>query len=186
MRVQGRAGMRLVVSALALTAITGLGVVGARGEGSRGVVGSDVPLGDNPTVQACMTRGTANCNPTPGVYATFVANNPLARPDRSGSQLLSDGEAIRLAGGASGSVSATARLVTYRFVAQLDKGLGENGEVWPDRQVWVVTVHGNFPPGPGFFPVLAGAPPVLHVYSMVIDAETGIKTDVCFGCEAVK
>ena len=60
--------------------------------------------------------------------------------------------------------------------------LAVSAVIHPDRKVWVVTVHGDImTPGS-----IVGPSTVVHVYSMIIDGETGMMSDWGYGCEAVK
>jgi hypothetical protein len=63
-------------------------------------------------------------------------------------------------------------------LAALDPGLTENEIPDARRKVWVVTVQDDItvPAGP------SRASRVAHVYTEVIDAESGFVTDMCFGC----
>ena len=147
-----------------------------------GVSGSVAAPANEPSVEACVARRGLNCNPDPRVYATFVAMNPEAHPPNANAPLMSEAEALARARGDNASAPARARLLRYGDVAALDSSLGANGIVHPDRKMWVVTVHGDI--------TTMGSPrwkpAVVHVYSVVIDAETGIRTDMCFGCEALR
>lgn len=76
---------------------------------------------------------------------------------------------------------AAARLVQYSGVTGIGAALGSNGVAHPDRRVWVVTVRGDIET-PGS---LREPPRTVHVYSIVIDGETGTVTDMCYGCAAI-
>ncbi|PZS06949.1 MAG: hypothetical protein DLM70_04235 [Chloroflexi bacterium] len=115
------------------------------------------------------------------MYAKFVAGNPMAQAPGANPHYLSETDALTHARG--GDVAAPARaLLPYRDAASLNEALAANGVVHPDRKVWVVTVHGDvMTPGS-----LTTRPTVVHAFSMIIDAESGIVTNWCYGCEAVK
>lgn len=90
--------------------------------------------------------------------------------------------AIAIARGGNVSAPAFARLVERKDVGTLDRGLGENALVNPERMTWVVTVHADL--------MTRGAPAVapvkVHWYTVAIDAATGQVTDMCYGCDTIQ
>jgi hypothetical protein len=165
--------------AVAALVVTAAAVMGA---GNGGVRGSKAVSPSDPQAAACMARGEVNCNPDPGVYATFVASNPIAHAPRANPHYITEADVLTRARGGNTGALAKAALVSYHAVSNLQPGLGSNGVIHPERKVWVVTVHGDIETRGS----LRSKPTVVHVYSLVIDAETGIVTDMCYGCEAVK
>ena len=158
----------------AAVAVSGAGI----GPGLGGA--TEAPSRD-PNIAACMAQGRVNCNPDPGVYATFVAKNPIAQPPSANPHYVSEADVLVRARGRNVAAPAAARMVNYGELARIDAGLGSSGVVHPDRKVWVVTVRGDIET-PGS---LREPPRTVHVYSLVIDGETGTVTDMCYGCAAV-
>ena len=135
----------------------------------------------DPNVDACMKQGRVDCNPDPSVYATFVAENPIAQPPSANPRYLGEADVLARARGNNVSAPAAARLVNYKDVAGIETGLGSNAMVHPDRKVWVVTVRGDIETRGS----LREPPRTVHVYSLVIDAETGTVVSIGYGCAAI-
>jgi hypothetical protein len=71
-----------------------------------------------------------------------------------------------------------ARLMTRAATAELDSGLGANNYApHPARKVWVVSVHVDVRTRGS----IASPSATVHGYSVVIDAETGMVTDMGWG-----
>jgi hypothetical protein len=98
--------------------------------------------------------------------------------DRS-APLLSEGAAIARARGGRVAAPASALMMRYGDIGGSARDFEDNAVVNPDRPAWIITVHGDAQPT-----TLMGTDPgTVHVYSMVIDAESGIVSDWCYGCD---
>lgn len=129
-----------------------------------------------------MAARKLECNPNPGARETFVADNPIAQPPNPSANVMSMDDAILKAGGTVGGKDSRARLMTYAELSALAPGLGANGVVDPRRRVWAVTVHRDvMTPGS-----LRWKPAVVHVFTVVYDAESGQATDLGYGLDVVK
>lgn len=137
----------------------------------------------SPSVHACEAAGKPNCNPNPGAIQTLTAGNPLAQPPSAHLHYLTEAQAIALARGQNSTAPVAARLMTlHEFEDTIYAGTKGVAVLNHDRMKWIVTVHADVMTdgSPGF------APPLKHVYSVVIDAETGIGDGGCIGCAWVK
>lgn len=164
-----------------ITAVGGVSAARALGAGDSGHVSALLPSApsSNPTVMACMeARKRNDCNPDPRIRRALDAANPEARVPVAGARLMSRQEAIRQAGGLASGKDSAAQLMQYADVPRIDPGLGENGIVNPARWVWIVSVNQNTRTRAS----PAQASVVVHGYTDVIDAQTGIITDACAGC----
>lgn len=175
LHVRGKTSL-IVVSLVIAAGASGVAAVAA---GTSGLSAANRLAPDNPTVMACVSRRGQDCNPNPAVRATFVAGNPIAQQPNAHPTYISEQAAISRARGAADAASPTsARLMTRAGLQALDPNLAENGIANPDRKIWVVTVHGNT--------LTMGDPEhkprLVHVYTVVVDAESGIVTDSCVGC----
>ena len=131
-----------------------------------------VPPPLSPTIQACVDAHRPVCNPT--AYATFVASDPLARPPSAHPVYISRRQAIaeahRYATDQSTRVfKIRARLMLRREFESLDKSWTLHNQ---ERKVWVVTVYANVPD--------MRTSKLAHYYTVAIDAETGIISDIAF------
>lgn len=162
--------------------VLGGGVLVVRGAGGGPAAGSPAVQANDPAVEACVERREINCNPNPAVYPTFIANNPVAQPPNTSAAVISEARALEIARGPSLSAPAHAAFVTHSQLVAMDQSLADNGVVNPDRKLWVVTVQADT--------WSRGSPSrkpwEVHSYTVVIDAQTGIVTDACYGCTTVK
>ena len=104
------------------------------------------------------------------------------RPPDPNAIRMTEAEALERARGRNTDAPAFALLVPYRDAAAANPSLAASAQVHPDRLVWVVTVHADIMTRGG----LATAPQLVHVYSLIIDAETGGVPDFGWGAEAVR
>ncbi len=147
---------------------------------------ADKPSGylppNDPHFEACKQQGGLHCNPDPSVYATFVAGNPLAQPPSATPHYISEAQAIAAARGSHTNADARARLMTRAELEALAPALGVNNMPDPRRKIWVVTVDGDvWTRGDA-----AHKPHIVHVYTVVLDAETGQWTDSGLGLEVLR
>ncbi|MBV9278675.1 MAG: hypothetical protein JOZ41_01210, partial [Chloroflexi bacterium] len=106
--------------------------------------------------------------------------NPTSYPPSEQPEYISEEDALAIALGGRQALDdverppAYARLMGRRETATLDPSLGAyNYSPHPARKVWVVCVHGEARTrGSPAWP-----PELVHGYSLVIDAETGMVTD---------
>jgi hypothetical protein len=104
------------------------------------------------------------------------------QPPEPGVTPMTETLALVRARGERANAPASALLVPYRDAAAANAALAANATVHPDRMVWVVTVDADVMTAGSF-----GVQPRLkHMYSVIIDSETGGVTDSCVGCEAVR
>ena len=180
----GKLRIAAAVSACAL--VLCLWALTAQGaQGGRGRVAADQGISPaDQQVHACIAQGKVNCNPDPGVYATMVAANPPLQPPSANPTYITEQQAVSEARGqgtppAPDTVAAFARPMTRPEYERLD---GDLTNFNPQRMVWVVTVHADM--------LTDGSPlvkpQVKHVYTIALDAETGIETDACIGCDLIK
>jgi hypothetical protein len=119
------------------------------------------------------------CNSDPSAIATAVATNPLKAGPSANASLMAQSIAVARARGGRASAPADSILMRYGDVASYASDFEANGVVNPDRPVWVVTVHGD-----AQAPSIGNQGPTsVHVYSMIIDAQSGIASDWCYGCD---
>lgn len=110
-----------------------------------------------------------------------MTEHPLRQPLGPSPRYLTESEVLARARGKNVDAPAAARFVSYRDVASFHLGLGSNAAVHPERKVWVVTVHGDIETRGS----LRERPRIVHVYSLVMDAEMGQVTDIGYGCAVV-
>jgi len=153
-----------------------------------GVRASEVPwLGPhNSTLRSCQLSGQAVCNPAAKAY--FESISPWSHAPAVGAGTISRTQAMRAAltfaetgqtGVAPIASPARAILTTRQELEKLPGNPGVNASADPSRPVWVVTVHADV----GIDNLLGNH--VVHVYTVVIDAETGWITDGCKGCDTL-
>jgi hypothetical protein len=111
-----------------------------------------------------------------------MADNPTLEPPSADPHYLSETEAIAMARGSHTDAPVIARLMTPAEAASLAPRLVAMGVKNPDRKVWIVTVHADaWTRGSAERPAQ-----LVHVYSMVIDAEARFATDIGLGIEALR
>jgi hypothetical protein len=110
--------------------------------------------------------------------------NPVAYPPSRNPRYVGEEDAIAIAlGSARGPLPvdrppAFARLMTRDETGELDPSLGANNiSPHPARKVWLVSVHTETQPRRS----IARPATPFHGYSLVIDAETGMVTDMGWG-----
>jgi hypothetical protein len=108
----------------------------------------------------------------PTAWPTDVAEGPLA----SGATLLSRADAEAIAIGTNTPTSPTFSRMVTGSVANEQFRIGRASTWDESRPVWVVTVHALV------YPSAVVPEPPQHVYSVVLDAQTGQITDSCTGC----
>ena len=106
---------------------------------------------------------------------------PFARPPDPNAILLTQAEALAKARRGNADAPAHALLVPYREVTAANT-LGSNWTVHPDRMVWAVTVHADIMTRGS----IATPSQLVHVYSLIIDAETGGVPGFAWGIEVVR
>ena len=129
-----------------------------------------VPPPFSPTVQACVDAHHPICNP--GAYAKLLAQDPLARPPSSHPVYISQDRAMteaRRIAGAPATVVTHELLMSRRAFEDLEK---EHTIHDQDRKVWVVTVHADITD------MRTGN--LAHYYTVAIDGETGVISDILF------
>jgi hypothetical protein len=110
--------------------------------------------------------------------------NPVSYPPSRNPHCIGEEDAIAIAlGGACGPLPVDhppvfARFMTRDETGELDPSLGANNfGPHPARKVWLVSVHGATQTRGD----LVHPPTTVHGYSVVIDAETGMVTDMGWG-----
>jgi hypothetical protein len=107
-------------------------------------------------------------------------DNPVGYPPSEHPQYISEEEAIAIAlcGASRPLPAAHARLMTRDETGRFDPSLGaNNASPHPARKVWLVSIHGEVQTRGS----LVSSPSTVHGYSVVIDAETEMVTDVGHG-----
>src|SRR5579871_1998079 len=102
-------------------------------------------------------------------------SNWYSRPPDPKATHQSEDEVLARARGGHADAPAFALLVPYREVAAANAALAANATVHPDRMVWVVTVRADIATKGS----IVSPPQPKHVYSLIIDAETGGVPDLC-------
>jgi len=180
--MSGRRWTRLAVTTSAVAVLAALALEGGNGVSQARPVISDGPGNAAPpafqTMVACERSGNRVCNPE--AEATSEAGNPLSQPPSPHPKYLTlDEVTARVRGTATTTPEIHARFMSYPDFERLS---GEySSTVHPARMVWVVTVHAD----EWTQATLQRGPQLVHYYTVVIDAETGMVSDSCIGCNLI-